>query len=605
MMLKRWIGPVLLGLLVCGWTITQWVAHRLGYHPSLGRPWLRQEGIALYSPWSVVGWYWAWGGRYSRIFLQAASVPVLAIAGGVALWARLKQKPQVQQVGTDGWGDQKDLKRAGLLNRRGTVVGRWGRHVLMYDGPEHQLVAGASRSGKTVGHVIPTLLSWPESTLVYDIKGELWEVTAGFRSRFSHAAYFNPVKPESVKFNPLLEVRTGPTEIRDVQNIVEVLVNPSGNKNDLDVWDQNASQFLVALILHVVLSEPPEQKNLGRVRDLLLDFDTTCRAMTSTRHRVHPDTGDRQPHPECQKVAQNLLNQAERFRSSVRGTAESYLTLFADPLVRQNTSKSDFTIGDLTCAPHPLSLYLQVPPSDADRLRPLVRLLLSQFARGLMEDLDHDNRGRKKRHRLLLVVDEFPTLKKLDFFQTNLRQMASYKLKALLIVQSFQDLADGYGPYNSIIDNCHVVTAFAAADTNTQQRVSQMTGSVLEYREGYSRPLGLPRGRSTVSYSEQVRPLLPPAKVRELPADEQLVFVNGFPPFRTQKVRYFDDPVFRGRVVPPPDQGRAIDLPAPDNLAPAPGISTVSGNTPGIPPTPQATSQEPTSQEPSRDPFLI
>ena len=66
-------------------------------------------------------------------------------------------------------------------------VGGWieeaSLHYLRHSGPEHVLTYAPTRSGKGVGLVIPTLLSWPHSALIADLKGELWELTAGWRQR--------------------------------------------------------------------------------------------------------------------------------------------------------------------------------------------------------------------------------------------------------------------------------------------------------------------------------------------------------------------------------------------------------------------------------------
>jgi type IV secretion system protein VirD4 len=142
----------------------------------------------------------------------------------------------------------------------------------------------------------------------------------------------------------------------------------------------------------------------------------------------------------------------------------------------------------------------------------------------------------------------------------NLRQMAGYGIKAHLIVQSFNDIIEQYGVNNTILDNCHILTTFAAADTVTCQRISQMTGTVTEYRESYSE-----RGRSlglrTITHSEHVRPLLSSGDIRELPVDDQLVFVTGYKPMRTRKLRYYMDPTFMARVLPPPDQSKHLNVP--------------------------------------------
>lgn len=548
---------VLLALFTAGsWSATQWAAAKLGDDPDLSGRLYQGQGWALYTPWSLVSWSYSDAGNLPAVqkALAAFWIYGLGITAAMALRAR-QAAPRVKPFGAECWGTPRDARRAGLLRSRGTVVGAFNGRVLTYDGPEHQLVSGASRSGKGVGHVIPTLLCWPDSALVYDVKGELWETTAGFRSQWQHCLLFNPTRPDSSHFNPLLEVRKGPHEVRDVQNIVQMLVNPDGSKKTLDVWDQNASQFLTALILHVLYAEPPQQKHLERVRELLLDFNRTCLTMMQTPHRLNPHSHVPEVYPEISRVAQSMLHQADRFRSSVRGTAEAYLTLWADELVCEMTSRSDFALGDLVCADRPVTLYVQPPPSDADRLRPLIRLILNQIGRALMEQRTSDSRSRPKKHRLLLLLDEFPTLGKLEFFSMNLRQMAGYGLKAHLIVQSFNDIAEAYGPHNTIIDNCHVLVCFASADTVTQQRISQMTGEAVEYRDSYSGPRSsLGAGHRNVSSAEHVRPLLTPGQVRTLPYDQQLVFVTGFRPFRTEKLRYYDERAFTRRVLAPPKQ---------------------------------------------------
>jgi type IV secretion system protein VirD4 len=464
----------------------------------------------------------------------------------------------------------KQAKRAGLTAGRGIVVGQFGRglwrKLLTFDGPEHQIVTGASRSGKGVGHVIPTLLTWHRSALVYDVKAELWDATSGWRSRFSHCVRFNPTDATSARYNPLLEVRRGPCEVRDAQNIAEMLVDDGSGRPRSEPWDSETSQLLTATILHVLYAEPDDQKHLGRVRDLILDLDKTLPKMLATRHLKGPDD---EPvcHPEVKAVAQHMKTQAPKFRDSVRGTASARLVLWADPIVRQVTSTSDFASGDLMCLDSPMSLYIQPPPADAARVRPLTRLMFHQLTRALLEHLDKDGTGRPKKHRLLLLLDEFPTLRKMEFVSEGLRQMAGYGIKTMIVAQSFQDIEEHYGSKQTIVDNCHVLTCFAAADTGTAQRISQMTGSAMELRRSYGRSSFLDATKS-VTYSESTRPLLMPGDVRELPYDTQIVFVTGHPPLRCRKVKHYADRLFKARMLPPPEQtpGR-IDLPkGPPNL---------------------------------------
>ncbi len=156
-----------------------------------------------------------------------------------------------------------------------------------------------TRSGKGVGLVIPTLLSWTGSAVIHDIKGENWALTAGWRARFSHCILFNPTDLCSACYNPLLEVRRGADEVRDVQNIADILVDPEGALERRSHWDKTAHALLVGAILHVLYAE--EEKTLARVASILSDparsFAATLRAMMTTNHLR--DAGRASGSPRC------------------------------------------------------------------------------------------------------------------------------------------------------------------------------------------------------------------------------------------------------------------------------------------------------------------
>ena len=199
-------------------------------------------------------------------------------------------------------------------------------------------------------------------------------------------------------------------EIADIQNIVGILVDPLGRKaGDLSFWDQSATDFFTALILHVLYSEPDDKKNLAQVRRLLINIDTTLEAMLNTLHRprpeLHPPSGEAldadgkpilETHPEVLLGASALESMEERVKSSVLATARASLALWADPLVEYATSWSDFSIGDLVCSEAPVSLYIVTPQAHADRLAFLVRVFTRQTINSLMEDPHVDSRGRRQ-----------------------------------------------------------------------------------------------------------------------------------------------------------------------------------------------------------------
>lgn len=233
---KLLIGQILVvfAIVILGvWAATQWAAAMLDYQPRLGAPWLIVFGHPVYRPWALFRWWYSYEAYAPHVFdkagMLAAASGFLGCASAIAgsLW-RARQNRNVTTYGSSRWAFPHEIERAGLFRNAGVFLGRLGGDYLRHDGPEHVMAFAPTRSGKGVGLVVPTLLSWTGSTVVHDIKGENWTLTAGWRARFSHCLLFNPTDPRSARYNPLLEVRKGPDEVRDVQNIADILVDPEG-----------------------------------------------------------------------------------------------------------------------------------------------------------------------------------------------------------------------------------------------------------------------------------------------------------------------------------------------------------------------------------------
>lgn len=481
-------------------------------------------------------------------FLGCAS----AIAG--SLW-RARQNRHVTTYGSSRWASRAEIAKAGLFGAAGVFLGRYRGDYLRHDGPEHVMAFAPTRSGKGVGLVVPSLLSWTGSVVVHDIKGENWQLTAGWRSRFSHCLLFNPTDPRSARYNPLLEVRKGPDEVRDVQNIADILVDPEGALERRSHWEKTSHSLLVGAILHVLYAE--EEKTLARVATFLSDpqrsFAHTLRRMMATNHlgtKEHPKV-----HPVVASAAREVLNKSENERSGVLSTAMSFLGLYRDPIVARNTAACDWRIADLVDAKSPVSLYLVIPPSDISRTKPLVRLVLNQIGRRLTERLEGDPKKSRK-HQLLMMLDEFPALGRLDFFETALAFMAGYGIRAYLIAQSLNQISKAYGENNAILDNCHVRIAFSSNDERTAKRISDALGTATELRaqRNYAGHRLAPwLSHVMVSRQETARPLLTPGEVMQLPPADELVLVSGLAPIRAKKLRYYQDRNFISRVLPAPD----------------------------------------------------
>ena len=194
-----------------------------------------------------------------------------------------------------------------------------------------------------------------------------------------------------------------------------------------------------------------------------------------------------------------------------------------------------------------------VPPSDISRTKPLIRLILNQIGRRLTESLDGSD-GIERRHKLLLMLDEFPALGRLDFFETALAFMAGYGIRSFLIAQSLNQIDKAYGQNHSILDNCHVRVTFATNDERTAKRISETLGTATELRAAQLRgpPARAVARALMVSRQETARPLLTPGEVMQLPPDEAVVMVSSVAPIKAKKLRYYADSNFKRRVLPPP-----------------------------------------------------
>ena len=185
-------ATALLGL----WSATQWTAAALGYQMRLGAPWFDLLGTPIYHPWRLFEWWYSFDAYAPDIFLRGGAIAACSglagamVAVAMSVW-RARQSKLVTTYGSARWALPAEIRSSGLTGPAGVFLGRKDGDYLRHEGPEHVMAFAPTRSGKGVGLVVPTLLSWPGSAVIHDIKGENWTLTAGWRSRFSHCLLFN------------------------------------------------------------------------------------------------------------------------------------------------------------------------------------------------------------------------------------------------------------------------------------------------------------------------------------------------------------------------------------------------------------------------------
>ncbi len=209
----------------------------------------------------------------------------------------------------------------------------------------------------------------------------------------------------------------------------------------------------------------------------------------------------------------------------------------------------------------PLSLYIHVPLADQESLTPLIRLVLSQVLHRLTERLDHrDGRAVPSgRHPLLMVVDEFPVLGRLELLAKSLSLIAGYGIRACLAAQDLTQIYETYGHNESITSGCDTKVALTPNNIQTAEELSKLLGPASVRHEHRTRA----GGGASVSEPEVGRPLMTPDEVRRLGVDETLIFARGQRPIRAALLRFYEQPYFKrlATIKPPAASDRTITAP--------------------------------------------
>jgi type IV secretion system protein VirD4 len=535
--------------------------------------------------------------------------------------------------GSAHWASLREIQEAGLLDDdgepfgEGVVVGgvETGKGIIRmmrHNGREHVLCYAPTRSGKGISLVLPTLLDgWNQSAFVLDIKSENFALSAGYRKgvlghKILKLDFTDPDAAEkgtSATFNPLEEVpldyvfdpNKRPPDIDDpamavfrlvpsgtnsetatIQQIISIIMDPGG-KGLADHWEKTASSFMLGAVTHLLYKFRMERRGVPGISDVLAELTkpgVPWRTVVE-QWQVYPHLGCEETardngekitvpivHPVVSQEAQSILNKPDEEAGSVLSTVISNMGLFRDPVVARNTGKSSFRIRDLMNHDDPVSCYLVINPNDQLRLMPLTRLVLTQiiFTLAARMDFAEGRSAEAYKHRLLLLLDEFPSLGKMDLFERALGFIGGYGLKAYIMVQGLPQLFKAYGKDESIRVGCHIQVAFAPNDMETAEYLSKATGQMTVIKENYSESfqegkLFGSKSRQT-SLQEVQRPIMTPDECRRLPglrkdsggdvtdAGNMLIFPAGFPAVYGTQTLYFQNPEMDKRSkIPPPE----------------------------------------------------
>jgi type IV secretion system protein VirD4 len=546
---KVGVGGVI-ALVALSWLAGMFLILLLGGHPKYASPltWLQY-------------WYWLSDEpptRWKLLVSGGVTVAFVLAAAVALLWPK---RPPLH--GEARFATRREVKRAGLLGEHGIVLGQWGRRYLLLPGQQGVALAAPPRAGKGAGVVIPNALHWPGSMVCIDLKRENWTVTAGYRKACGQECYlFEPFAEDrrTARWNPFHYVSDDPIRrINDLQRIAEMLYPdpPTGDP----FWVASARSVFLAIALYV-FETGTEQKTIGNVLRHGMAGDEKGFG-EYWKGKVEGRKSGPNPLSEyCVRALYDVIDLAPSTASSIRKTFTSRLDLWLNPILDAATSGNDFDLRDLRRKP--MSIYVGVNPDDLHRLRPVLNLFFQQAIGLQTRELPEHNPDLK--HQVMMLLDEFTALGRIPIIAESISYLPGYNVRVVLVIQTPAQLREVYGPHNAetMLKSLATRIVYAPKDVGDAREISEELGYLTVKVRSQSRPRhGLSsghRGGGSETTSEQKRALQLPQEIKSLPSDQEIIFYEGLPPIRCGKIRYFTDPVFMKRLLPPPDRPQAIDV---------------------------------------------
>ena len=509
--------------------------------------------------------YYYWDNPAIRARLVGAAAIGAVVVGGMALLLFLPNRRKLH--GDMRWASTADLRKAGLFADQGIILGRYGRRYLILPGQTGVILAAPPRSGKGVSCVIPNLLNWPGSVLVLDIKKENWVRTAGHRSLFSEVHLFDPFAADqrTSRWNPFTYVSEHRSlRIDDVQRIAAMLYQEPSSGDPF--WVNSARSLFVGIALYLFERRDYERAYNAKHEDTLPEVPVTIgevlrQGMASdeegfSKHWTRIIEGwaalGKPLSPQCVSLIMDVVDLATQTASSVRKTFTSHLDLWLNPLLDMATSTSDFDLRDLR--KKKMGVYLGIKPRDFERLQIVMNVFFQQAIGEQTTELPEAN--PKLQHQLLVVLDEFTAIGKIPILLKSIAFVPGYNVRTLMVIQTPSQLDEVYGQSGRkiMLKTLAARIVFPPNDIEDARNVSEELGNTTVKSRSWTipGPFGSGQRSPSTNVSEQRRALMLPQEIKEMPADRQLLFVEHVHPIKCHKISYFDDPLFKERVLPPP-----------------------------------------------------
>jgi type IV secretion system protein VirD4 len=470
---------------------------------------------------------------------------VLGVVAGFFLWRRRPAPARSSSVhGSARWSTSGEV-RAALGPGEGLIVGREnikGGQLLRYAGPQHLITIAPTRSGKGVGAIIPNLLAANRSILCVDPKGENARVTAAARLRFGPVHVLDPfgvTGGPSAAFNPLDGLDEDSLELaEDAALLADALVHDAPGQHGEAHWNEEAKALIAGVILYVVCHEVPLSRNLTTVRDVLTSAPEEFFDLLRVMQKSTCAGG------LIARAANRHLGKADREAAGVLSSAQRHTHFLDSRRMAGVLAQSDFRFEDLKAGV--CTVFLVLPPDRLATHSRWLRLLIAQAIGSLARASARPDKP------VLLLLDEFAALGRLEPLEQAFGLMAGYGLQLWPILQDLHQLRSVYGQRaGTFLSNAGLIQIFNVSDVETASWVSKSIGATtMAYQTAGSSvsrggPFSIQTTTSTSTSNHLTRrDLLTPDEVMRLDANLEILLRQGTAPVIARKVRYFADAEF-------------------------------------------------------------
>lgn len=363
-------------------------------------------------------------------------------------------------------------------NRFGSMILPDGKYYSLDDKQtrlnNNVMVVGTTGSAKTRTVITPNLLECVGSYVVTDPKGNLYRKWGGYMRRQGYRVLrLSFIHPEwSEYYNPLWYIHTS----QDVQKLSHALVygTEMGCGRNVDpFWDQATVMFLDSIIGYLCEVCPKEDRlitnvlKLVRMANLDDEYDdnqnTPTDLMMKELEKKNPDSWALQQY-------RNFRLGAGKTIKSILITTTSKLSSFDTRELRRMLRTDDLDLASI--GQRKTAVFVEV--SDSDRsMDALINLFFTQAMNELCSYADEKCSNSELPVPVRFFMDDFATNCRIDNFENMISNIRSRKISAVLVLQSFSQLAAGYGENaHTIADDCDTLIYMGGNDPTTAQEIA-------------------------------------------------------------------------------------------------------------------------------------